>query len=61
LTPPEEIRAIYAEVARHLAEGTLQAPVEATYDIAEIKKAVAHAEREGRDGKILITPNGPVG
>ena len=59
--PPEEIRGIYAEVARHLAEGTLEAPVEATYDIADIKEALAHAEREARDGKILITPNGPVG
>ncbi|MDH3594991.1 MAG: zinc-dependent alcohol dehydrogenase family protein [Rhodospirillales bacterium] len=58
---PERIRAIYAEVARHLADGTLAAPVEATYDIADIKDALAHAEREGRDGKILITPNGPVG
>jgi NADPH:quinone reductase-like Zn-dependent oxidoreductase len=58
---PEQIRAIYAELARHLADGTLAAPVEATYDIADIKQALAHAEREGRDGKILITPNGPVG
>ena len=58
---PEQIRAIYAEVARHLADGTLEAPIEATYEIADIKDALAHAEREGRDGKILITPNGPVG
>jgi NADPH:quinone reductase-like Zn-dependent oxidoreductase len=59
--PPERIRAIYAEVARLLTDGTLEAPVEATYDIADIKQALAHAEREGRDGKILITPNGPIG
>jgi NADPH:quinone reductase-like Zn-dependent oxidoreductase len=59
--PPEEIRAIYAEVARLMTEGALEAPVEATYEIADIKDALAHAEREGRDGKILITPNGPVG
>jgi NADPH:quinone reductase-like Zn-dependent oxidoreductase len=59
--PPEEIRALYAEVARYLADGTLEAPIEATYEISDIKDALAHAEREGRDGKILITPNGPVG
>jgi NADPH:quinone reductase-like Zn-dependent oxidoreductase len=44
-----------------MTDGTLEAPVEATYDIADIKQALAHAEREGRDGKILITPNGPIG
>ena len=42
------------------ASGALRVEVEATYPIEEIKAALAHAGREGRRGKILVTPNGPV-
>ena len=34
--------------------------IEATYPIEEIKAALAHAGREGRAGKILVLPNGPI-
>jgi hypothetical protein len=33
-------------------------PVEKTYPIEDIKKAVAHAAKYGRSGKIIVTPNG---
>jgi mitochondrial enoyl-[acyl-carrier protein] reductase / trans-2-enoyl-CoA reductase len=46
---------------RRIADGTLRVEVEATYPIEEIKAALAHAERAGRSGKILVLPNGPVG
>ena len=45
---------------RRVADGGLQVEVEATYGLEEIKQALAHAGREGRGGKVLITPNGPV-
>ena len=58
---PAEIAALYSDLARRIAEGTLHTQVEATYPIEEIKAALEHAGREGRGGKILVTPNGPVG
>jgi trans-2-enoyl-CoA reductase len=57
---PEQVRALYADLAAQLRDGVLQAPIEATYPIEEIKAALAHAQRGGRDGKVLVLPNGPV-
>ncbi|WP_138995054.1 zinc-dependent alcohol dehydrogenase family protein [Larkinella sp. C7] len=37
-----------------LVGGQIQVPVEATYPLSEIKKAVEHSEQAGRHGKILI-------
>jgi mitochondrial enoyl-[acyl-carrier protein] reductase / trans-2-enoyl-CoA reductase len=56
-----DLEALYTDLAVRVADGTLRVEVEATYPIAEIKAALAHAEREGRSGKILVLPNGPVG
>lgn len=56
----DEIQAMYRELCERIADGTLYVPVEATYGLEDIKQALAHAEREGRDGKILLTPNGPI-
>lgn len=53
-----QVRALYAELARELARGTLHVPVEATYPIEAIGEALERAARPGRSGKILITPNG---
>lgn len=54
---------LFAELAGLIASGDLQAEVEAHYPIERIREAVAHAGREGRDGKILVTTkyavNGP--
>jgi NADPH:quinone reductase-like Zn-dependent oxidoreductase len=55
-----EARAMYADLARQVLDGTLVAPVETVYPIEEIKMALAHAQRGGRNGKILVAPNGPV-
>jgi NADPH:quinone reductase-like Zn-dependent oxidoreductase len=54
-----DLEALYAGLAARIADGTLRVEVEATYPIEEIKAALAHAEREGRSGKILVLPNGP--
>lgn len=58
--PYDEISMLYATLGGRLADGTIAVPVEATYPIERIKSALAHAAREGRGGKILVTPNGPV-
>ncbi len=56
----EQVRGIYAELAAKLRDGVLKAPVEATYPIDDIKQALAHAQRGGRNGKVLVLPNGPL-
>jgi NADPH:quinone reductase-like Zn-dependent oxidoreductase len=57
---PEAVRALYADLAAKLRDGVLQAPIDATYPIEEIKPALAHAQRGARHGKVLVLPNGPV-
>ena len=55
-----ELEQLYADLAARIADGSLRVEVEATYPIEEIKAALAHAGREGRGGKILVLPNGPI-
>ncbi|MFI4998262.1 MAG: zinc-dependent alcohol dehydrogenase family protein [Reyranellales bacterium] len=57
---PEKIREIYAGLAAQVMAGTLLAPVDTVYPIDKIKDALAHADRGGRNGKILVTPNGAI-
>lgn len=58
--PAADIRGLYGDLLQRVADGSLQVEVEATYAIEDIKQALAHAGREGRGGKVLVTPNGPV-
>jgi NADPH:quinone reductase-like Zn-dependent oxidoreductase len=44
-----------------MAAGTLRIAVEKTFPLEEIKQAVALANAYRRGGKVLVTPNGPVG
>ena len=39
-----------------VAEGTLQAPVDATFPLENIQEALARAMEGGRQGKVLLTP-----
>jgi NADPH:quinone reductase-like Zn-dependent oxidoreductase len=55
-----EIRAIYAELAAQVMAGKLAAPVDSIYPIEKIKEALAHADKGGRNGKILVSPNAAV-
>ena len=57
---PEKIRAIYADLAGQVMAGKLRAPVDTVYPIDRIKEALAHADRGGRNGKILVSPNGAI-
>lgn len=54
------IREIYAELADQVMAGTLYAPVDTVYPIEKIKDALAHADKGGRNGKILVAPNGAI-
>lgn len=38
-----------------MADGVVDPPVEARYDLADVREAVAHAERPGRAGKVILT------
>ncbi|MFQ5937125.1 MAG: zinc-dependent alcohol dehydrogenase family protein [Acidiferrobacterales bacterium] len=58
--PRPEIEKMYGRLCERIADGTLRVPLEATYGIEDIKQALARAECEGRDGKILLTPNGAI-
>ena len=48
---------VYEELRSYIIDGRIHAEVDATYPLAEIKEAVAHAMRGGRKGKIVILPN----
>ncbi len=57
---PQKIREIYADLAGQVMAGKLSAPVDTVYPIDKIKDALAHADKGGRNGKILVSPNGAV-
>lgn len=54
--PEERRRAIVGETAGLISTGKLHAPIEAAYDVSDVKDAVAAAASGGRSGKILIVP-----
>ncbi len=58
--PRDEQRATFARLAKLMAEGTLKTPVEGTFPLERIQEALARAMEGGRDGKVLLTPNGAV-
>ena len=43
-----------------MLSGRLRAEIDATYPLENVKDAVSHAAEEGRDGKILLLPNGNI-
>ncbi len=53
---PEQQMKVFAELTQLIASGKLKARVAATYDISQIKEAVAAAASGERDGNILIVP-----
>jgi NADPH:quinone reductase-like Zn-dependent oxidoreductase len=50
----DEISAAYTRLAALVADGTLHAPVAATYPLDQYRDALAHAAESGRDGKVLF-------
>jgi mitochondrial enoyl-[acyl-carrier protein] reductase / trans-2-enoyl-CoA reductase len=55
-TSEDQRRQLVDELAELITSGKLHAPIQATYDVSEIKEAVAAAASGERSGKILITP-----
>jgi trans-2-enoyl-CoA reductase len=55
---PQQQMAMFGEIGKLIATGQLKARVQATYDVTQIKQAVAAAAAGERDGKILIVPMG---
>ena len=53
--PPERVAEVYGRLVGWLAEGHIGARVAARYPLERATEAVAHAAREGREGKILLT------
>lgn len=56
----EQVRAIYADLGAQVKAGILSAPVDSVYAIDDIREALRHADRGGRHGKILVSPNGAI-
>ena len=53
-TTRETVARTYRELAILVADGTLAAPIEATYALADYREAIAHAARSDRNGKVLF-------
>lgn len=56
----DRLRTLYGELAGLFADGTLVAPIEATYELDDIAEALERSWRFGREGKIVLIPNGPL-
>ena len=54
----EEQQSVYEELKEHILAGRLSVKIDATYSLERIKEAITHATAEGRNGKILLLPNG---
>ena len=54
------MREIYADLAIKVRDGVLKAPIDSFYPIVEIKPALVRAQQGGRNGKVLVLPNGPL-
>lgn len=51
----DQMTELHSVLVQKLAEGVLHTDIEARYPIEQIKDAVAHAGRGGRNGKIILT------
>lgn len=49
-----QITQLYQRLAGLMTQGLLHMPVAARYPLEHVRDAIAHASREGRDGKILL-------
>ena len=51
---PTAVTAVFARLVAMLQAKTLRVPLEASYPIERLTEALAHAEREGRFGKVVL-------
>ncbi|WP_022720426.1 2-enoyl thioester reductase domain-containing protein [Rhodopseudomonas sp. B29] len=57
----DEVQRFYHDIENDLREAKFRIGIERLYPIENIREALAHALRSRSSGKILVTPNGPVG
>jgi NADPH:quinone reductase-like Zn-dependent oxidoreductase len=57
---PAQVHALYADLAAKIRDGVLKAPIDSSFPIEEIGKALVRAQQDGRHGKVLVLPNGPL-
>jgi NADPH:quinone reductase-like Zn-dependent oxidoreductase len=55
IVPLDIVAQTYHELAALVADGTLTAPVEATYPLTDHRDAIGHAAHNERHGKVLFT------
>src|SRR5262249_3374664 len=55
-----EVGEIYADLAIKVRDGMLKAPIDSYCSIEDIKPALVRAQQGGRNGKVLVLPNGPL-
>ena len=55
---PEEAGELFARLVGMLLAGTLRVPVDTVYPIGRLTEALAHAQREGRTGKVILRWDG---
>ncbi len=56
-TPKAAVRATYALLADHMAEGSLKLPIAATFSLEQLGDAVDAAAQSQRNGKVLLRLN----
>lgn len=56
--PRAELEKLYGDLAKLVLDGTISAPIEATYPLTDVVTAVKHAAGFRRSGKIMLTPGG---
>ena len=54
----EDRMAVYASLTKSVLSGALYAPVDRHFGLDEIAEAAKHSWAGGRDGKVLVAPNG---
>ncbi len=54
----EEKQAAFGQIISLIASGALKANIDSRFTVSEIKQAVTRAAQRGRNGKVLIVPNG---
>ncbi|WP_342076029.1 zinc-dependent alcohol dehydrogenase family protein [Yoonia sp. SS1-5] len=57
-TSPKDIGRVFGELTTLVAMGQLHSPVARVYPLEDIHKALSHAMRDNRAGKVLLAPNG---
>jgi len=52
----KEVQAAFGQIIPLIVSGDLKANIDSRFSVSEIKQAVTRAEKDGRNGKVLIVP-----